>query len=117
MHASRGFVLLAGPHSLWRLMFGAIPPAAQPGLIDLGLGGFVAAIGLGNGQAAWVAIEANGPLLLLVGMAVTLLPLTVGTIFAHRVLRMNPVIICGKLLAARDDGRRGGQWCLRGCRE
>ena len=36
----------------------------------------------------------------MVGIVVTLVPLIVGTIFAHRVLRMNPVIICGALAGA-----------------
>jgi uncharacterized transporter YbjL len=31
---------------------------------------------------------------------VTLTPLVVGTLFAHRVLGMNPVIICGALAGA-----------------
>ena len=66
----------------------------------MGLGGFIAAIGLGNGQAAWAAIQANGLTLLMVGTVVTLVPLIVGTLFAHRVLRMNPVIICGALAGA-----------------
>jgi uncharacterized transporter YbjL len=36
----------------------------------------------------------------MVGMAVTLIPLIVGTLFAQRVLHMNPVIICGALAGA-----------------
>lgn len=36
----------------------------------------------------------------MVGVAVTLTPLVVGTLFAHRVLHMNPVIICGALAGA-----------------
>jgi aspartate-alanine antiporter len=79
---------------------GSLPPAAQQILVDIGLGGFIAAIGLGNGQAAWAAIQAHGLLLVGMGMVVTLVPLTVATIFAHRVLRMNPVIICGALAGA-----------------
>jgi uncharacterized transporter YbjL len=31
---------------------------------------------------------------------VTLTPMVVGTLFAHRVLRMNPVVICGALAGA-----------------
>jgi AspT/YidE/YbjL antiporter-like protein len=79
---------------------GAMPPAVQQALVDLGLGGFIAAIGLGNGQAAWMAIQAHGLLLVGMGLVVTLVPLTVATIFAQRVLRMNPVIICGALAGA-----------------
>ena len=79
---------------------GALPPAAQQILVDIGLGGFIAAIGLGNGQAAWSAIQSQGLLLVGMGIVVTLVPLTVATLFAHRVLRMNPVIICGALAGA-----------------
>jgi uncharacterized transporter YbjL len=79
---------------------GAFPPAAQQSLIDLGLGAFVAAIGLANGPAAAAAIAAHGPVLLAAGIGVTLTPLLVGTLFAHRVLRMNPVIVCGALAGA-----------------
>jgi AspT/YidE/YbjL antiporter-like protein len=79
---------------------GSIPPAAQQTLIDLGLGGFIAAIGLGNAQPAWQAIGAHGSALLIIGIVVTLVPMIVGTLFARYVLRMNPVIICGALAGA-----------------
>jgi len=49
-----------------RPTMGAFPPAAQQSLIDIGLGGFVAAIGLANGQAALGAIQAHGLTLLAV---------------------------------------------------
>ena len=39
-------------------------------------------------------------MLLGVGTIVTLTPLIVGTLFAHRILRMNPVIVCGALAGA-----------------
>jgi aspartate-alanine antiporter len=79
---------------------GAMPPAAQQTLSDLGLGGFIAAIGLGNGLAAWSAIQAHGLLLVGMGIVVTLVPLVVGTLVAYHFLRMNPVIICGALAGA-----------------
>jgi aspartate-alanine antiporter len=77
--------------------FGAIPPASQQTLSDIGLGGFIAAIGLGNGTAALAAIQANGLTLLAAGVVVTLVPMIVGTLVAYHLLRMNPVIICGAL--------------------
>jgi AspT/YidE/YbjL antiporter-like protein len=99
-----GGALVAGLVFGWlrsrRPTFGAFPPAAQQSLIDLGLGGFIAAIGLASGPAALAAIEAHGLLLLGVGVTVTLTPMVIGTLFAHRVLRMNPVIICGALAGA-----------------
>jgi putative transport protein len=96
-----GGALIAGLVCGWirsrRPTMGAMPPAAQQTLSDLGLGGFIAAIGLGNGHAAWIAIQAHG--LLLVGMGLGV-PLIVATLFAHHVLRMNPVITCGALAGA-----------------
>lgn len=99
-----GGALVAGLICGWlrsrRPTMGAFPPAAQQSLIDIGLGGFVAAIGLANGQAALAAIQAHGLTLLAVGIVVTLTPLIVGTLFAHRILGMNPVIVCGALAGA-----------------
>jgi len=96
-----GGALVAGLVCGWlhsrRPTVGAIPPAAQQTLIDLGLGGFVASIGLVSGSAAWIAIQAHGLTLLMVGIVVTLTPMLVGTLFAQRILHMNPVIICGAL--------------------
>ena len=99
-----GGALVAGLVCGWlrsrRPTMGAFPPAAQQSLADLGLGGFVAAIGLANGPAALAAIQAHGLMLLGVGIVVTLAPMIVGTLFAHRVLHMNPVIVCGALAGA-----------------
>ncbi len=99
-----GGALLAGLVCGWlrsrRPTIGSFPPAAQQTLSDLGLGGFIAAIGLANGPAALAAIQAHGLLLLGMGVVVTIVPLTVATIVAHRILRMNPIIICGGLAGA-----------------
>jgi aspartate-alanine antiporter len=99
-----GGALIAGLVCGWlrsrRPTMGAMPPAAQQTLSDLGLGGFIAAIGLANGHAAWIAIQAHGWLLVGMGLVVTLVPLTVATLFARHVLRMNPVVICGALAGA-----------------
>jgi putative transport protein len=79
---------------------GNLPPAAQQTISDIGLGGFIAAIGLANGPAALAAIQSHGLLLLSLGLVVTLVPLAVATVVAHRILRLNPVIICGALAGA-----------------
>ena len=99
-----GGALLAGLVCGWlrsrHPTVGSFPPSAQQTLSDLGLGGFIAAIGLANGPAALAAIQAHGLLLLGMGVVVTIVPLTVATIVAHRILRMNPIIICGGLAGA-----------------
>ena len=99
-----GGALIAGLVCGWlrtrRPTIGSFPPAAQQTLSDLGLGGFIASIGLANGPAALAAIQAHGLLLLGMGVVVTLAPLIVATIFAYRILHMNPVIVCGALAGA-----------------
>jgi AspT/YidE/YbjL antiporter-like protein len=99
-----GGALIAGLVCGWlrsvRPTMGAFPPQAQQTLSDLGLGGFIASIGLASGPAALAAVQAHGLLLLGVGAIVTLTPMIIGTLFAHRVLRMNPVIVCGALAGA-----------------
>ncbi|MDF0517556.1 transporter [Bradyrhizobium yuanmingense] len=99
-----GGALIAGLVCGWlrtrRPGIGAMPPAAQQTLSDIGLGGFIAAIGLGNGLAAWSAIQAHGLLLVGMGIVVTLVPMTVGTLVAYYLLRMNPVVTCGALAGA-----------------
>jgi AspT/YidE/YbjL antiporter-like protein len=99
-----GGALVAGLVCGWlrsrRPTFGAYPPAAQQTLSDLGLGAFIAAIGLANGPAALIAIQAHGLMLLAVGIVVTLTPMILGTLLAYYVLRMNPVVICGALAGA-----------------
>jgi putative transport protein len=99
-----GGALIAGLVCGWlharRPVMGSFPGSAQQILIDFGLGGFIAAIGLANGPAAWSAIQSQGLELLAVGIVVTLVPMTVGTLFAYYVLRMNPVVITGALAGA-----------------
>jgi AspT/YidE/YbjL antiporter-like protein len=99
-----GGALVAGLVCGWlrtrRPTMGAFPPAAQKTVSDLGLGFFVAAIGLANGPAALAAIQANGLTLLGAGVVVTLAPMIIATLVAYHVLRMNPVIICGALAGA-----------------
>lgn len=99
-----GGALIAGLVCGWlrtrQPTMGSFPPAAQQTISDLGLGGFIAAIGLVNGPAALAAIQAHGLLLLGMGVVVTLVPLIVATIFAYHVLKINPVIVCGALAGA-----------------
>ena len=99
-----GGALLAGLVCGWirarRPTVGSFPPAAQQSLSDIGLAGFIASIGLANGPAAIAAIQAHGLMLLGMGVVVTLVPLTVATLVAYRILHMNPIIICGGLAGA-----------------
>ena len=106
-------VALAAPCSLaWcaagcarRPTFGNYPPAAQQTLSDIGLGGFIAAIGLANGPAALTAIQSHGVQLLSLGVVVTLVPLTIATIVADRVLHLNSSHHLRRARGSDDRGR------------
>ena len=67
-----GGTLLVGLICGWlrsrRPTVGSYPPAAEQTLSDIGLGGFIAAIGLANGPGALMAIQSHGVLLLSLGV-------------------------------------------------
>ena len=96
---------------------GAFPPAAQQSQIDVGLGGFVAAMGLADGPAAPAAIQGHGFMLMAVGVVVTLTPFMVGTLCAHRILRMKATWFWRSLarsLSALRARAKSGESSLRG---
>ena len=99
-----GGTLLVGLICGWlrsrRPTVGSYPPAAEQTLSDIGLGGFIAAIGLANGPRRLRPFSPTALLLLSLGVVVTLVPLTIATFVAHRILHLNPVIICGALAGA-----------------
>jgi putative transport protein len=102
-----GGVLVAGLVLGWlrakHPTFGRLPPAAQWILSDFGLNAFTATIGLSTGAQAVQAIAQQGLTLFLGGVAVTLVPLIVGTYFGKLILKMNPVILCGALAGAETN--------------
>lgn len=84
-------------------LHGNMPLAASQLLRDLGLAGFVAAVGLQSGLQAIETIKENGLSLFLIGIVVTLLPLLLSMLFARYVLKYNNVaIFAGALAGARS---------------
>lgn len=82
---------------------GAMPPAASALLVNLGLSGFVAVIGLRTGQEAIATIEAHGLLIFFLGILVTLVPLILTILFGYYVLRYrNAALFAGALAGARS---------------
>jgi putative transport protein len=100
-----GGILVAGLFFGWlrsrQKRFGAFPPAAQSVFIDFGLSGFVAVVGLAAGPQMLASMQANGPQLVLIGLAVALLPQIVGLAFGHLVLRMHPLVLLGGLAGSQ----------------
>jgi AspT/YidE/YbjL antiporter-like protein len=76
---------------------GTLPEAAQWILSEFGLSAFAAAVGLSAGPKAVAAIQQEGAVLLLAGMAVTLIPLIVAFFVGRHLLKLHPVILLGAL--------------------
>lgn len=82
---------------------GNMPPAASQLLKDLGLAGFVAAVGLQSGLQAIQTIKESGLSLFMIGVVVTLVPLLLSMLFARYVLRYdNVAVMAGALSGARS---------------
>jgi putative transport protein len=77
--------------------FGRVPAAARHILMELGLMMFMASVGLKAGGGIVEAFLAVGPVLMLCGVAVTLIPVIAGYAFGRLVLKMNPALLLGAL--------------------
>lgn len=104
-----GSILVVGLIAGWARsrypVFGSIPEPAQRLLIDIGLIVFIAVVGLHAGPHAVEAYRESGAAffagILVAGMVVTVLPLAVGTVAAHFVFKMSPLMILGGLAGAQ----------------
>ena len=76
---------------------GGLPGPAQWVLSEFGLSAFAAAVGLGAGPRAVLAIREHGVALLLAGAVITILPLVVAISFGRLVLKLDPVILLGAI--------------------
>lgn len=89
---------------------GNMPTAASALLVDIGLAGFVAVTGLQSGQQAIQTIMQHGITLFLLGVVVTLLPLTLTMLFGRYVLRYdNTAIFAGALAGSRSANPAFGE--------
>ncbi|WP_216937495.1 MULTISPECIES: aspartate-alanine antiporter [unclassified Acinetobacter] len=82
---------------------GNMPLAASQILKDLGLAGFVAAVGLESGLQAYHTIMQSGLSLFMIGVVITVVPLILSMFFARYILRYdNVAVMAGALSGARS---------------
>jgi putative transport protein len=102
-----GGALLSGVLFGWlrakRPIFGALPPSASATLKDLGLAGFVAAVGLGTGREALIALEHSGFKVFALGAVVTLVPMLSSMLFGRFVLGYRNVAMFGGALSGANS--------------
>ena len=104
-----GSILVVGLLAGWARsrypVFGSIPEPAQRLLMDIGLIVFIAIVGMHAGPHAVDAYLTGGGAyfanIFVAGIIVTIVPLAAGTIAAHYVLKMSPLMTLGGLAGAQ----------------
>lgn len=80
--------------------FGQVPAAARYVLMELGLMLFMAGVGLNAGSGVVEALASIGPLIILSGVLVTMLPPLMAYLIGRWLLRMNPALLLGSITGA-----------------
>lgn len=80
--------------------FGRVPPAARYIIMELGLMFFMVNVGITAGGGVVEALISVGPVLILCGILVLILPVVVGYLFGTFFLKLNPALLLGSLTGA-----------------
>ncbi len=81
-------------------MFGAFPRAARNIMMDFGIVLFMSSIGLNGGSKVLEALTTVGPLLMICGAAVTIIPVVVAFLIGRYVMKMNAALLMGSITGA-----------------
>ncbi len=84
--------------------FGRLPDAARWILMEFGLLLFMAGVGLRAGGDIIETFVAAGPVLVLAGICVTVIPIFVGYFFGRKVLKIHPVLLFGGITGSMTSG-------------
>ena len=84
--------------------FGRLPDAARWILMEFALLLFMAGVGLRAGGNIVETFMAAGPVLVLAGIAVTIIPILVGYFFGRKVLKIHPVLLLGGITGSMTSG-------------
>ena len=84
--------------------FGRLPDAARWILMEFGLLLFMAGVGLRAGSNIIETFVAAGPVLVLAGVCVTIIPIFVGYFFGRKVLKIHPVLLLGGITGSMTSG-------------
>lgn len=84
--------------------FGRMPDAARWILMEFGLLLFMAGVGLRAGGDIIETFLAAGPVLVLAGITVTMIPIFVGYFFGRKVLKIHPVLLFGGITGSMTSG-------------
>ncbi|MEH6590915.1 MAG: TrkA C-terminal domain-containing protein [Halioglobus sp.] len=96
--------LLIGYLRSVRPTFGRLPEATSWWLMEFGLLLFMAGVGLRAGGNIIETIGHSGPLLIVAGIAITVIPVLCAYMFGSIVLKLNPAILMGAITGAMTSG-------------
>ena len=92
--------ILLGHYRARNPIMGHIPQGAINILKDLGLGIFMVGIGLNAGEDFVSIILESGLQVVAAGLLIVLIPLSLGFLAGHFLLRMNPALLLGAIAGA-----------------
>jgi putative transport protein len=92
--------ILIGSASSVNPTFGRVPRAARYLLRELGLMLFMAQVGLSAGGGILESLASVGLIIVLMGLAITLIPAIVAYFVGRRLLKMNPALLLGSVTGA-----------------
>jgi len=84
--------------------FGRLPDAARWILMEFGLLIFMAGVGLRAGGNIIETFATAGPVLVVAGICVTMIPIFVGYLFGRKVLKIHPVLLLGGITGSMTSG-------------
>jgi putative transport protein len=96
--------LLIGYFRHMRPTFGRLPDAARWFLMEFGLLLFMAGVGLRAGGGIIETLLQAGPMLVLGGVIVTVVPILLGYVFGRKILKIEPVLLFGAITGAMTSG-------------
>jgi putative transport protein len=85
-------------------VFGRMPDSTRWFLMEFGLLLFMAGVGLRAGGDIIETVAAAGPVLIISGAFVTIIPVIIGYVFGRKVLKIHPVLLLGGITGSMTSG-------------
>ncbi|MGI9331108.1 MAG: aspartate:alanine exchanger family transporter [Gammaproteobacteria bacterium] len=92
--------IIIGSISALNPAFGRVPRPARYLLRELGLMLFMAQVGLNAGGGIVAALSSVGPLIVVMGLGITLIPAIVAYTIGRKLLKLNPALLLGSVTGA-----------------
>ena len=96
--------LFVGYRRSIRPTFGQLPEATRWFLMEFGLLLFMAGVGLRAGGGIISALQEQGIMIIVAGITVTIVPILLGYVVGHKILKISPALLFGAITGAMTSG-------------